>query len=407
MAEEDNLLENEDEPAGGGSEAPLIEEEAPVKCEECPPCKQGAPAWMATFAGMATLLMAFFVLILSFAEMNVPKYKQITGSLKAAFGVQRLVPIVEPPKAQSIIAREFSPAIAKPTPQQTVKQDTTDAMKREVEPQTENKTEDFKNNADFQAMEKILALEIAEGQVEVKIEDEKIVIELVSPASSGGEGEVDNGSKDAGIIDQKTVEMFAKVADAQSKIESEIVVKDNTADRAQSGENEGDIAQSGMAGEAEGGPSAEQKVDEQLAKIRMELSEDIEKGLAEVERDGDKIIVRLAEQGSFSSGFADIPPSFQPLLNRVGNALSETEGPVTVEGHTDNVPIAFSERFQSNWDLSAARSAAVADYLLGNTDMQQGRVTVTGYADTKPLGSNDTSEGRSKNRRIEIIVNGS
>ncbi|HAN80649.1 MAG TPA: flagellar motor protein, partial [Gammaproteobacteria bacterium] len=79
--------------------------------------------WMATFADMATLLMAFFVLILSFAEMNVPKYKQITGSLKAAFGVQRLVPVVEPPKAQSLIAREFSPAIAKPTPQQVVKQE--------------------------------------------------------------------------------------------------------------------------------------------------------------------------------------------------------------------------------------------------------------------------------------------
>jgi len=50
--------------------------------EECPPCKSGAPAWMATFADMATLLMAFFVLILSFAEMNVPKFKQISGSLK-------------------------------------------------------------------------------------------------------------------------------------------------------------------------------------------------------------------------------------------------------------------------------------------------------------------------------------
>ena len=79
---------------------------------------------------------------------------------------------------------------------------------------------------------------------------------------------------------------------------------------------------------------------------------------------------------------------------------------MTVEGHTDNVPIAFSDRFQSNWDLSAARSAAVADYLLGNTEIQQGRLTVVGYADTKPLESNDTAEGRSKNRRIEIIVNG-
>ncbi|MEC8126084.1 MAG: OmpA family protein, partial [Pseudomonadota bacterium] len=64
------------------------------------------------------------------------------------------------------------------------------------------------------------------------------------------------------------------------------------------------------------------------------------------------------------------------------------------------------DRFQSNWDLSAARSAAVADYLLGNTEIQQGRLTVTGYADTKPLESNETAAGRAKNRRIEIIVNG-
>ncbi|MGA0939253.1 MAG: flagellar motor protein MotB [Litorivicinaceae bacterium] len=407
MADDDELLDDDGEASeGGGSEAPLIEEDPPVKCEECAPCKGGAPAWMATFADMATLLMAFFVLILSFAEMNVPKYKQITGSLKAPFGVQRLIPIVEPPKARSMIAREFSPAEAKPTPQQTVKQDTTDTMKREVELQTETKTEDFKNNADFQAIEKILAQEIAEGQVEVKVEDEKIVVELVSPASSGGEGEDDNGSKSAGIVDQKTVEMFAKVAEAQSQIESEIVVKDTTADQSKAGEREGDVAQSGTSGESTGGPGEKQNLDEQLAKIRMELSEDIEKGLAEVEREGDKIIVRLAEQGSFRSGFADIQPGFQPLLNRVGNALSATEGPVTVEGHTDNVPIAFSDRFQSNWDLSAARSAAVADYLLGNTEIQQGRLTVVGYADTKPLESNDTAEGRSKNRRIEIIVNG-
>ena len=70
------------------------EEDPPKKCEECAPCKGGAPAWMATFADMATLLMAFFVLILSFAEMNVPKYKQISGSMRSAFGVQRLVPTV-------------------------------------------------------------------------------------------------------------------------------------------------------------------------------------------------------------------------------------------------------------------------------------------------------------------------
>ena len=104
--------------------------------------------------------------------------------------------------------------------------------------------------------------------------------------------------------------MFAKVAEAQSQIESEIVVKDTTADQSKAGERDGDVAQSGTSGESTGGPGEKQNLDEQLAKIRMELSEDIEKGLAEVEREGDKIIVRLAEQGSFRSGFADIQPDF-------------------------------------------------------------------------------------------------
>ena len=71
------------------------EPEAPEP--DCPKCVSGAPAWMATFADMATLLMAFFVLILSFAEMNVPKYKEVSGSMNDAFGVQRKVPVVEPP----------------------------------------------------------------------------------------------------------------------------------------------------------------------------------------------------------------------------------------------------------------------------------------------------------------------
>lgn len=388
-------------------EEPAAVEEDGIKCEECAPCKAGAPAWMATFADMATLLMAFFVLILSFAEMNVPKYKQITGSLKAAFGVQRLVPVVEPPKAQSLIAREFSPAVAKPTPQQVVKQETTDQMKKEVEPQTENKTADFENNEDFKTVQQVLAAEIAEGQVEVKIEDEKIVVELSSPATSGGEGDSDNGAMDSGIIDQKTVEMFAKVADVQAQIESEVVVKDaQQADQSTQGQNQGGSVSAGTTGQSEGGVSDRQSVDDSLEKLRMELSSEIQQGLAEVEREGDKIIVRLAEQGSFRSGFADLQPGFLPLLNKVGDAISATSGQVTVEGHTDNVPIAFSERFQSNWDLSAARSASVADYLLGNTELQQGRVTVVGYADSKPIASNDTREGRAKNRRIEVIIDG-
>ena len=103
------------------------------KCEECPKCVQLVPAWMPTFADMATLLMAFFVMILSFAEMNVPKFKQISGTMKNSFGVQRLIPTVEQPKATSVIAQNFSPAVAQPTVLDTVKQETTDETQKDVE----------------------------------------------------------------------------------------------------------------------------------------------------------------------------------------------------------------------------------------------------------------------------------
>ena len=101
----------------------ISNEEDEHECPECPP--KGAPAWMATFADMATLLMAFFVLILSFAEFNVPKFKQISGSMKNAFGIQRVIPVVEPPKGTTILSLNFSP---NPTPavQENLKQQTTE-----------------------------------------------------------------------------------------------------------------------------------------------------------------------------------------------------------------------------------------------------------------------------------------
>ncbi len=102
----------------------------------------GAPAWMATFADMATLLMAFFVLILSFAEFNVPKFKQISGSLKNAFGVQRITPVVEPPRAQLFYLLNFSPS---PSPSVTnnMTQQTTQVNQPKLEVQNKTKDDDF------------------------------------------------------------------------------------------------------------------------------------------------------------------------------------------------------------------------------------------------------------------------
>src|SRR6056297_3086750 len=99
-----------------------IEEE---DCPKCPP--PGAPAWMATFADIATLLMAFFVLILSFAEFNQPKFKMEAGSLRNSFGIQREQPIFQQPKGTTVMDLTFSPspdpAVIKEITQQTTDQD--------------------------------------------------------------------------------------------------------------------------------------------------------------------------------------------------------------------------------------------------------------------------------------------
>lgn len=90
----------------------MSEEEASSKEE----AHAGAPAWVMTFADLMSLLMCFFVLLLAFSEMDVLKFKQLSGSMKAAFGVQRMIKADEIPKGTSIIAQEFSPGIPQPQP---------------------------------------------------------------------------------------------------------------------------------------------------------------------------------------------------------------------------------------------------------------------------------------------------
>jgi chemotaxis protein MotB len=363
--------------------------------EECPPCKAGAPAWMATFADMATLLMAFFVLLLSFAQMNVPKYKEVSGSMNEKFGVQKIVPVVEQPIAENIIAKQYKTSKVDPTLLDVIQEQTTDEIQPDdVELKSSTKANDSETNSQTELLEKTLAKEIAEGKVKINVKDKKIVVEVISKSETGTSGQGQDAKSSAKVF-QDDLEIYAKVALAQAQVASQIEVVDASPDS----------RDDNLAGQSS--QSGEQAVEDQYQRIRAKLSNEITQGLAEVERDGDKIIVRLAERGSFRSGFADLQQGFKPLLDKVGESIADSSGLITIEGHTDNVPMAFSERFRSNWDLSAARSAAVADYLLERSPIDDGRVSVTGLADTRPIASNDTPAGRSKNRRIEVIIDGS
>ncbi|MDP3704051.1 MAG: OmpA family protein [Candidatus Omnitrophota bacterium] len=116
------------------------------------------------------------------------------------------------------------------------------------------------------------------------------------------------------------------------------------------------------------------------------------------------LVTRMLDNVLFDSGKAILRRSAYPVLDRVAQVLSDIpDQPVGVEGHTDNVPITVSG-WADNDALSLARAQAVADYLVSKRGIDSSRVTAIGYGQTRPIASNDTTAGKQKNRRVEIII---
>ncbi len=229
------------------------------------------PEWMVTFADMMTLLLTFFVLILSFSTTDIERYKNIAEALQTSFGLQDMNPL-------SIIPADNPP-------------------------ESEN------------------------------------IIEPLKPHVS---------------------------TDAQDSEE-----------------------------------------DSQLESIgnRLEtnFTDEIEKGVIIVERDEDHIIIRFPDESAFTSGSDYLEPAVIPVLQKVGQMVSEYEMFTIVGGHTDDQPI-NTERFRSNWDLSAARAVSVAHELTWLTDLEEEFLYVVGNGDARPLVPNDSLVNRIKNRRVEILL---
>jgi len=236
-----------------------------------PILEEGAPAWVVTFGDLMSLLLCFFVLMLSFSEMDKAKYKEVSGSLAKAFGVQRKIKAFEAPKCIKMISRDFDQELIPARPRE-----------------------------EFIAMQ----------------QREKI-----------------------GIALKKEVE--TRFRDLQNLIQVEV------------GEKE--------------------------------------------------VTIRLMGETTFDSGKADIKAQMVPLLLKIGSVLADGKGEVIIAGHTDNVPV-YGGPYGSNLKLSIARAATVAEFLLAKSAIPASRVSTMGYGKYRPIASNDTNEGRKRNRRVEIIL---
>ncbi|MDA8132282.1 MAG: OmpA family protein [Elusimicrobia bacterium] len=125
--------------------------------------------------------------------------------------------------------------------------------------------------------------------------------------------------------------------------------------------------------------------------------------MAEVQITAKQIKINIAEPVLFASGSADLGPRAADVLGPVSAVLNKLPNDVIVEGHTDSVPIK-SGKFATNWELSAARANAVVGLLASKYSVPQDRLIAAAYGEYRPVADNDTSEGRARNRRIEIVV---
>ncbi len=268
---------------------------------KCPDA--GLPAWVMTFADLMSLLLAFFVLLFSFSELDKEMYKQLSGSMRDAFGVQREIKAQETPRGINIIAREFSPGKTERTPINEVRQITTD--------------------------------------------DLKLHPVFTDPSKQGQE----NANT---ILAEEEIELRERIKQDNRRLEETLV-------------------------------------------------KEIEEGAVDLEITERGIIIRVREKGSFPSGSADIIKPFENIVDKISAVFRSFDGVIIVSGHTDNIPIK-TNRFRSNWELSSSRAVSVIEELVKTSALREKRFKIAAYAETQPVDSNDTSIGRAKNRRVEIMM---
>jgi chemotaxis protein MotB len=115
------------------------------------------------------------------------------------------------------------------------------------------------------------------------------------------------------------------------------------------------------------------------------------------------IYISLADHLLFKSGESAINPMGYSVLDKIIKSIKTTGYAVRIEGHTDNVPI-HTEKYPSNWELSADRAIKVLKYFIRYGNVSPTRLSAVGYADAKPVAENDSDENKARNRRVEIVL---
>jgi len=139
------------------------------------------------------------------------------------------------------------------------------------------------------------------------------------------------------------------------------------------------------------------------AELEKALAPEIQRHVVEIKPTREGLVVSLREIGFFESASAVMRPSSRGAVDRLAAILSSRTESLRIEGHTDNVPI-HNSRYESNWELSTARASELIKLFVERYHFDPARLSAAGYGEYHPVASNDTPEGRARNRRVDIVV---
>jgi chemotaxis protein MotB len=140
-----------------------------------------------------------------------------------------------------------------------------------------------------------------------------------------------------------------------------------------------------------------------LQVLSEKFQDEIAAGKIEMHQEPRGLVISLRQAAFFASGQAALNPDTYGIVDKIGALIRNVPNHVNLEGHTDPIPI-HNPRFESNWELSAARSIAMLDLLTERCNIPRGRLSIGGYADTAPIEPNENPEGRAHNRRVDVVI---
>ena len=267
----------------------------------------------------------------------------------------------------------------------------------ELEVKTKDKEADF-SSEDNEKLANAVKDAVARGDIDIQVDGKNVVLNF-SPTKTD--------EKNLPQLLQETLDAIEKAKSAAGKSEKDVLVGglENKLKELEEAANQAQNALNKENKEKEEFKDAKDKAEIAEDELKVALRQEIGQGLVNVETIEDKVIVTVGAGGAFPSGTANLTTAARNIIANIAKVNSKGNSTIKVTGHTDNVPLLFGSQYRDNWDLAAARAASVVQNLEESNKISSSRLIATSKGETQPIANNNSSAGRSKNRRIEIEMN--